>query len=286
MRDHFLPHKDIKLHIRVYESDREDPCIIFIPGITAHVGFYSDMIPDADFMAHMSGEGFNVIGLDLPGHGESGGPRGLYTIAGLIECVSTLVDWIIENFNARIAIMGSSLGGILSPYLAHGEKRIKAIVAHNVADLKEELPIVTYRQQLLVAASKPAAPLLLKVNAPILPAWAVFDISHVWENPDYHKIWRRDALCVWWYPASTLTDVLLNPGPKPSLDEITTPILVVDGEYDWIFPVDYCRRQTGKFGGHKDFEIIEKAGHELPVEHMTAFAHLTSWWLKERLALA
>ena len=120
MRDRFLPFKDIKLHVRVYESDREDTCIIFIPGITAHVGFYSDMIHGADFMAHMSGEGFNVIGLDLPGHGESGGPRVLYTIEGLVECVSALVDWIIDNYNSNIAIMGSSLGGILCPYLAHG----------------------------------------------------------------------------------------------------------------------------------------------------------------------
>ncbi len=286
MRDHFLLHEDIQLHVRVYESGREDPCIIFIPGITAHVGFYTDLVPGADFMSHMSGEGFNVIGFDLPGHGESGGPRGLYTISGLIGCVSAVVDWIIENYNRDIAILGSSLGGILCPYLAHGEKRIKAIVAHNVADLKEELPIIILRQQLLVGLSKPAAPLLLKLNAPILPAWAVFDISHVWENPEYHKLWRKDALCVWWYPASTIADLFLNPGPKPSLGEITTPILVVDGEYDWIFPVDYCRRQAAKFGGHNDFEVIDKAGHELPVEHMTDFAHLASWWLKEHLALA
>ncbi len=286
MRDHFLPYQAIKLHVRVYESNPEDPCIIFIPGITAHVGFYTDMIPESDFLAHMAGEGFNVIGVDLPGHGESGGQRGLYTLQGLIPCISAVVDWIIENFNDRIAIMGSSLGGILSPYLAHGEKRIKAVVAHNVADLKEELPIVILRQKLIIGLAKPVAPLLLKLPAPVLPAWAVFDISHVWENPDYHKLWRQDALCVWWYPASTITDLFLNPGPKPALDEMTTPVLVVDGEYDWIFPADYCKRQAAKFGGHKDFEIIARAGHELPVEHTKDFAHLASWWLKERLALA
>jgi len=279
----YLPYKDIELYLRLYEHDPGLPCILFVHGITAHVGFYADLVPGADFLESLSAAGFNVAGLDLQGHGRSGGSRGLYTMSDIIGNARAAVDHIVDLWGGPVALMGSSLGGILAPYIAHAEPRIQAFVAHNIADLRDELPLRLRRQGALVKALRRSAPLFKLVDRIRISATLLFDYRHVWEDPEKHRLWRSDPLAVWRYPLSSIADLYIERANKPAMEDITTAALVISGEWDWIFPVDYCRRICERLGGPSTFVLMEGAGHELPVEHTERFISIAADWLRRTL---
>lgn len=68
--------RHLPLHLTLLEVDPRAPVLIFLHGMTAHAGFYMEMIPGANYLRALAEAGFNGIGLDLQGHGRSGGGRG------------------------------------------------------------------------------------------------------------------------------------------------------------------------------------------------------------------
>ncbi|HDN80849.1 MAG TPA: hypothetical protein ENG33_10350 [Chloroflexi bacterium] len=55
----FIDYQGIRLHLTIYETDPQAPSIIFIPGMTAHVGLYTETIPGANYLEALAREGFN-----------------------------------------------------------------------------------------------------------------------------------------------------------------------------------------------------------------------------------
>lgn len=83
-----IEYQGISLHLTIYETGPQVPSLVFIPGMTAHAGAYTELVPGANYLEALAAEGFNVIGLDLQGHGRSGGPRGLFTYQDLMGNIS------------------------------------------------------------------------------------------------------------------------------------------------------------------------------------------------------
>ena len=81
LKHSFIDCRGTPLHLAIYETGSDAPAIIFIHGMSMHAGSYIDTLPGADFLGALSGQGFNVIGIDLQGHGRSGGPRGSFYLS-------------------------------------------------------------------------------------------------------------------------------------------------------------------------------------------------------------
>ncbi|QKK11517.1 MAG: alpha/beta fold hydrolase [Pseudomonadota bacterium] len=65
---------DLPIHCEVFASAPAAPLLVFLPGISTYSALYAKML------YRLSQHGFNVVGIDLRGHGHSGGPRGEYTV--------------------------------------------------------------------------------------------------------------------------------------------------------------------------------------------------------------
>jgi lysophospholipase len=99
------------LHLDLYEVHHGKPAIIFIPGMGCHASIYEE------FLRGLAEQGFNVIGLDLPGHGRSSGRRGVFTFSEVMSAVSEVVTYATDRYSDRIGLMGSSLGGTFALYV-------------------------------------------------------------------------------------------------------------------------------------------------------------------------
>ncbi|MHA1820590.1 MAG: alpha/beta hydrolase [Promethearchaeota archaeon] len=134
-------------NIRI-EYDPNLPIILFIHGTAVYSRFY------AEFLYKLARQGFNVVAMDMPGHGLSSGSRGDFTLMKLVSSVRGVISFIMDTFlskkspgpennknnNKKVAtipkiiLLGSSLGGIMAFYTSSIENdRISASICMNAA---------------------------------------------------------------------------------------------------------------------------------------------------------
>ncbi len=126
-----------RLHLDVYESEGTKKVILFLPGMGCYAGIYRE------FLSALASQGFNVVGIDLAGHGRSEGIRGEFTFDEIMQNVSDLISYAQTRFSHEIGLMGSSLGGTFALYAALNDNRLKAILCHNVMNIASDLHVPT-----------------------------------------------------------------------------------------------------------------------------------------------
>lgn len=275
----FVDYRGIPLHLAIYETGSDDPTLIFVHGMSMHAGGYIDTIPGADFLGALSAQGFNVIGIDLQGHGRSGGPRGLFTYKDLMGNISRAVDYGLEHYNKRIGITGTSMGGILSFYAALTDKRITSAVCHCVLDLRNASSVFYLKRHfLLQRMSKIIRPLCRFIPWLSIPTISYLEPRHVFDKIENVQFIIKDPLCTWSYRCSSWISVFLDPSDKPAIEEQQTPVRIIVGENDKLFPPAYTRKFYERLNCIKDLVIVPGVRHLLPNEHINITAPLVAEW--------
>jgi alpha-beta hydrolase superfamily lysophospholipase len=279
-----INYNKIPLHLTIHEIDAHAPSLIFIHGMSMHAGAYAFTIPNANFLAALSAEGFNVIGLDLQGHGHSGGTRGLFTYHELMGNIKCAADYVLERYNDRIGITGSSMGGVLSFYAAIEDRRIKSAVCHNVVDLRDVCPIFYLKRHFLLLPLlkilKPFASLLTWLPLPIV---AYIEPKDVFDNKENFQYIVKDPFMTWAYRCSSWISVFYYPDDKPAIELQKAPVRIIDGEQDKIFPVAYTRTFYERLQCQKDFVVVPGTKHMLLLEHINIAVPLITEWFKRAL---
>jgi alpha-beta hydrolase superfamily lysophospholipase len=262
------------------------PSAVFIPGMRCHAGTYSTLASGGNFLAALAETGINVVAVDLPGHGRSEGPRGLFTYKSIIATLRAAVKYTAERFGTPVGVTGSSMGGILSLYAALEIPEVQAIVPINVLDLRNIDPALhLIRHSIVVPPTKLAArmglgPLLTWMPIPVT---AFLSTREVWEQKGHARAWLDDPFSVHAYRASAWISLFMDPSSKPALEEIKVPTRILVGERDKILPVGMTRDLYTRLACEKDLVVLEGAGHMLPVEYLEQTVPLVSEWLKKHL---
>jgi pimeloyl-ACP methyl ester carboxylesterase len=278
-KENEIKSRNIPIHLYIYENGINRPSVIFIHGISLHVGVYTN------FLELIAKENLNVIAFDLEGHGRSGGERGYFTFEGIMKDISEVVNYTVKNYNSQIALFGSSLGGILAFYAAIINPQVKTLVCHNVLDLKNIFSFLLYvPKYLFISKFKKILPTLFKFFSwGYLPLNFLINENLLFENPENTKKWKNDPLCTRKYRISSLISLFFTPENKPSLEEMKKPIRIITGENDPFIPVEYVEEFYKKLKCEKDLVIIPKAKHMLPLEYTTLTASLVTEWIKKKL---
>jgi lysophospholipase len=266
-----------KLHLDIYTAGGSEQVILFIPGMGCYTGIY------ADFLKGLAGYDFTVIGIDLPGHGRSEGPRGRFSFGDVIEAVSNLITYAGSRFNDQIGLMGTSLGGTYALYAAMSEIRLKAVLCHDAMDISSDLHLPARFpgiMRLMIPYMKFTARLFpgLPISLRILVDW-----HKVVEDPDLLNSLINDPHMVWTYTLGTWAS-FLNYVPNADLSEICIPVKIVVGSEDRIFTPQYClslSRMIGKDGAC--FEVIP-GGHALTLECIPSFVPIAALWFREKMS--
>jgi len=236
------------------------------------MGLYSQFF--AGFLSKLSEQGYNVFGLDIQGHGRSGGKRGHFTMQRATENVSSVIDYILENYHERVGVMGISLGGMITFYSVANDPRIRSAVCGGLAHPR--LPLRRRSKRLLIGIG---AKLWPKKRLSLLK---IVPLEKVTPDPVLQNVMLTDELVIPEYTLETVAS-FMDLEPKTPFDQIQTPILVMIGEHEQILPPEYCRNVYDLLTTEKKFVVVPDAGHLLFIEHIPQTLPLVVDWFKKTL---
>lgn len=130
-KDAYITSIGIKIHLLILEDQKTSPVIIFVHASGFSAQHYME------FLILLNQRGFNVIGVDLEGHGKSGGKRGDFSFKEVVTNVYDTITYAIENYGSRVGIIGTSQGGIAVFYSLASDKRLKSGICHCAAIISE-----------------------------------------------------------------------------------------------------------------------------------------------------
>lgn len=226
-----------------HELDAAKPTVVFIHG--AGLDHSSFALQSRYFGYH----GWNVLALDLPGHGRSAGPP--------LETVAAMADWVVEVLDQlnieKAVLVGHSMGSLIAlDAAARHPQRVEKIA--------------------LIAVAYP-----MKVTAPFLEAaqrddFAAFDMHTIWSHGAQVALGSNPNPGMWMYGDNLARLRRLAPGVlyndlKASNDfvfsgAVQCPVLFVLGKRDVMTPPRAAQPLIDKLASSK-VEIAEVSGHGL-----------------------
>ncbi|WP_210395609.1 alpha/beta hydrolase [Motiliproteus sediminis] len=274
--DRYLTHRtcwelgELPLHCELYPADPHDPLVIFIPGI----GTYSEIY--TEFLYRFSQRGYNLLSIDLRGHGYSGGPRGDYSVEEVIRDLGQVIDYARQHFDGPLVLFGCSIGARLGLAFAEADSRLDALICHTLF-LNERPPDLWH----MLGWS------WLSMNAMWMPQLKTdfrqfVDVNALLEHNPMGQFASQDSLLVWEYPLRTLNSAYSHPS-RILQQPLGIPALLLFGEKDHVLPPDYLRSLAG--ASKQPFTLIEiaDAGHMLPFDHIEETLEATDNWLKNNV---
>jgi alpha-beta hydrolase superfamily lysophospholipase len=267
----------LELHLDVIEVDQKRPTVVFMPGTNAYAVLYGE------FLAALADKEINIVGFDPRGHGRSGGRRGSYTIPELLADMRASVEYARNRFGDPIVVSGSSQGGITAFYLAAEGYPVAGAICHNIADLGDPSSSRLTRHpclsRLMNPIIQPLARLLPELKIPMtsyinLKAEPIRDLGN-----------SKDLL----YHAPLLLPFIRLKGmaslgreklPCP-VENITTPVFILHGEKDVIFPQDYIEQLYHRLTCKKSLKVYQGFHHYILFDHVDAVLPDVLQWLED-----
>ena len=290
--DEWIENDGLKIHCVVFSHQEGAPSVVFIPGTSVYALCY------AELLYGLYQEGFNVIGFDPRGQGQSGGIRGDYTIMEQVRDASAVCAYARKRFKAPVFIMGSSQGGIEAFYLSATDEPLAGAVCHNLADLADPESIRLARfgpkkkKNQNSAKSFPGIYLfqigvkILRFFAKIFPQLRVPIASYLDLKSEPMRVfgnaWNfilQDPLTLRSITLRAMASLAYTPLPRP-IPEIKTPILVLHSSLDHIFPEDYILKIFNQLTCDKEIIIYPDLPHLITIEHTDRIIPDIIRWLR------
>ena len=197
------------------------------------------MLPRAAFLVR---GGYDVLAMDLRGHGESGGS---VVSPGLLEARDILgaLRYIRSRGDSEpVAVLGVSYGAVASLIAAAESTEIAAVIADGAYTTGKDVSQDISRHYL----HHPRANFWLRV---VLVA------------SSFPGVARATALAYYFRSGIYLGPELLS--VIPSASRIRVPVLLISGERDWIVPTDKAREILAVIpGNRKELVVIPNAVHD------------------------
>jgi len=267
----------IRLHLDVIEVDKNRPTLVFMPGTNAYAILYGE------FLSALADRGYNIVGFDPRGHGRSGGARGSYTVPELMSDFRTAIRFARQRFGDPVVAAGSSQGGIAAFYLAAEGAPVAGVVCHNLADLGDPRSVELTANPTLSRFAKP----FVMFNSRLFPEFKVpmtFYINLAAEPirglGSSRDLLYQGPLLVPFIRLKGMASLGSEPLPCP-VEEITTPVMVIHGEKDVIFPQSYIEYIYQRLTCKKALKVYPDCHHYIVFDHVDKILPDVTAWLED-----
>lgn len=272
-----IPSGGLSLHLDVIATDPARPTVVFMPGTNAYAAVYGE------FLCALADAGFNIVGFDPRGHGRSDGRRGSYTVPELLADFRAALRHARERFGGPLVAAGSSQGGIAAFYLAAEGYPLAGALCHNVADLGDPRSAALTARPRLSRAARPWVSFGARLF-PELPVPMSFYIN-LKDEPirglgSSADLLRTGALLVPYIRLRGLASLGGEPLPRP-VEEVRTPVMILHGARDRIFPRDYIADIHARLTCTKRLAVYEDCHHYILFDDVDRVAPDAVAWLRE-----
>lgn len=266
----------IEIHLEVIPVAKNRPTVVFMPGTNAYTLIYGE------FLCALSDKDYNIVGFDPRGHGQSGGSRGSYTLPELLNDMRAAVLYAKNRFNDKVAVAGSSQGGITAFYYASACNDVRCAICHNAADLQDPDSVRLTRYPAIGRILKPFLMRLAKIAPELkIPMSAYLDLAAepVRNMGNAKSLIQSDPLLVPYIRLKTMASLGSEPLAIP-VEEITTPIQILHAGKDNIFPQDYIEKLYRRMTCRKELKIYPGLPHYIIVDHIDKILPDIIRWLE------
>jgi alpha-beta hydrolase superfamily lysophospholipase len=254
----------VDLNVVEWTPEKKGPlAVLLVPGTGSHVAYYSR------FARALTGLGLHAFGVDLKGHGASGGERGVFTMREMVQNAVDAARFIRERTGLPVGVVGTSQGGEVAFHVLQSSDDVKAAVCHNI--LLSTLFPLNARMRLIMSP-------VVGLAARVLPRFPIpLQVAVNWKkayvDPTILEEKKRDPLAVWTYALASYRSVFTTPSPVPPAAN-QKPVMVACGERDEIVPPAHCLKCFSALGGPKEFYVMPGAAHQLVVDYSEPFARV------------
>ncbi|MFY3739710.1 MAG: alpha-beta hydrolase superfamily lysophospholipase [Candidatus Nitrosomirales archaeon] len=254
----FPTNNGLNIFYRHWEGIEHDSVILCIHGLASDSRIY-------DYLAIKSSSlGHNVYAIDLPGYGQSDGEKGDVSFDLTINALHDVVAQISEtNHNAKIFMLGFSLGGLLALWYArlHPEKLqgVIGLAPHlRIEGVKRDPRTEPSKEVLEFAIQKYSTNPEEKVHIGMAVPNAFGELAgEEW----VHML--KDPLCNFNYSFRYIFDVMI--GRAETIDELyklRLPVLILQGDQDLITVPGQTRTFISRVESQdKELKIFQGSDH-------------------------
>lgn len=262
---------DLPIHCEVFAADPEAPLIVFLPGISTYAALY------ACLLHRLSQHRFNVVGIDLRGHGHSGGARGEYTVEQVTADVRAVIDHFAPRFGGPVLLYGYSIGAPLALAVAESDDRVKSLLCHTLF-VSEHAPDLLH-----LWGWHWLQHLSFFFPHLHLPLQRLFSLQDLIPERRFHKLIADDPLLVTGYPLMTLASVF-NRRSRVAREALPFRAAILSGDQDELVPFRYLERLVTKLTHPFDLIPVAEGTHMLPFWQPELCAELAATWFTKTVS--
>lgn len=257
---------DLPIHTEYYHHDESAPLLLFLPGI----GTYSELY--AELLAGLCDRGCNVVGMDLRGHGYSGGDRGLYTVEQVVADCMQVIDHYRESVSGPVYIYGYSIGALLAVATAEQDIRVEGVICGTllVPDVAPDMLHQMGWSWIWGSA--------LMLPALSLPMKNFIDYDRLLAGHPAGEEINADPRIVFDYPLKTLSSLFTH-RLGVLYRHYAFRSLIIHGDHDEVLPLSYSERVMGALEHPFSLQTVSGEGHMLPWDNPEMLIRMISEWL-------
>ena len=243
------------VHVRLYCRSTDAPTVIM-----AH-----PMLPYGLLLARLQlpfyRTGFNVIQWDLPGWGQSGGPRANCPISDFIRTWHAAIAFARTRFDGPIYAMGLAEDSVTCYYVAANHPDVKAISLHTLHQYGDPDGVHWQGPPWLVRAKALGVALGVRLRPDLaLSAEDALPWRAIFSGPDDKPLMRKfedDPLRVRQFHFRLVGSMMGNAPPPVPFEECRTPVQVIASEKSSLWPYAMNVRYFNRLGGPKELVTLE-----------------------------
>jgi alpha-beta hydrolase superfamily lysophospholipase len=246
------------IHVLVYEQSSEAPTICMAHGIFVYA------LALAGLALPFFRSGYNVVHWDLPGLGQSGGPRGGCTIPEFADAWQAALAFTHERFGSPIFTLGVAEDGITCYYASANNPHVRAMSVHALLEQGDYDGLRWLGPDWWIRVIA----LALRVGALVRPSTTVdagmlVPLDRIFGGPDEGQVMRLlggDPLAL---NRATLrmADMLMRKHPAPvRYEDCKTPVQLIASELNRIWPLEMVSANFERLGCEKQLVRLDGAG--------------------------
>jgi len=242
-----FPSGDYELEGHLYRTSDAAPTLVLLHGMTFYSFVFEELAP------MLMESGFNCFCPDFRCHGHSEGPHGYYTMQGLVQDVTSALDYLEGQGLGNFGLFGNSMGATAAVYAAAQDKRIRCVAACNTATKPSAVQFTTFRTWLLQSAHA-----LAKIVPFRIPVGLFMPETLVLDDAARVVRVRKDRFIkpARWIAPSTFLD-LYHWNAEDKVKNISCPLLVLRSKRDRLQPQSEADRLFAAARPPKEYQRID-----------------------------